>query len=126
MLTSKTRKGTAMQAQWSDGMTRKLGEFVTRRGMVRLLAGAVAAGAGITMAAQDEGLAKRRVQVRERGREEVSAQGKGKKVTICFQGQTLTVKKNKLASYPGAFRGVCPIVEPPPLLGLGPDPQPYL
>ena len=107
-------KVTTMQAQMFDGMARELGQVVTRRGMFRLLGGAAAMGTGLALVAQDEILgkgrgSKSRGKGNGKGREQVSSQGKGKKVTICFQNQTRMVKKSKLGNFPGATQGTCPV-----------------
>jgi hypothetical protein len=88
-----------------DGIARELGTVSTRRNFFRFLGGAAAVGAGL--AVSGDGLAKGK----SRGNQGVTAQGRGgKKVTICYQGQTRTVKKSKLGNYPGATRGACPVV----------------
>jgi hypothetical protein len=89
-----------------DRISRNLGSVSTRRGMLRLLGGAAALGAGLALSAQDETLGKGRGK--GNGREQVSAQGKSKKLTICYQGQTKLVKKSKLDTFPGATKGACP------------------
>lgn len=94
-----------MEATTFDGISRNIGSVSTRRGFVRLLGGAAALGAAL--AAGDDSQA--RGKGHSKGREQVSAQGKGKKVTICYQTQTRTVKKKGyLDKYPGATRGACP------------------
>lgn len=100
------RKGTTMQAQMFDGMAREMGNVVPRRSVFRLLGGAAVAGAGLALAAQDESLGKQRGKSKSHA--QVSAQGKGKKITICYLNKTRSVKKSKLDNYPGATRGVCP------------------
>lgn len=113
---------TSMEAQRFDGKTRDLSKVVSRRGLVGLLGGAVTAGAGIALAARNEGLAGKRGKRKDHDREQVRSQKKGKKITICFQGQTRIIKKKALAKYPGTSLGACPIVEPPPR--REPDPKP--
>jgi hypothetical protein len=106
----KQQEELAMKTVAFDGMVQEFGNVSTRRGIFRLLGGAVAVGAGLAVAASDESLAKNRGKAnRGRGRanDAVSAQGKGKKVTICFQNQTLMVKKSKLGNYPGFTKGAC-------------------
>ena len=99
-----------------DGLVQELGNVSTRRGIFRLLGGVAAVGTGLAVTANDEILAKSRGKAsRNRGRgnshDDVSAQGKGKKITICFQNQTLSAKKKKYQSkYPGATVGSCPVV----------------
>jgi hypothetical protein len=99
-----------MQATMFDGISRDLGQSATRRSVFRLLGGAAAMSTGLVLVAQDETQAKNRGKHHGQGREQVSAQGKGKgkKVTICYQNQTRLVKKSKLGTYPGATRGACP------------------
>ena len=96
-----------MQAPVFDGITRELGERPSRRGVMRLLGGAAAMGAvGLVVGSDAE--AKRR----GRNQGQVTAEGRGKKpkITICYQGQTLTVKKKRYQqTYPGATVGPCPI-----------------
>ena len=106
-----------MNTERFDGIVREMGEVSTRRGVLRLLGGASAMSAGLVLGTGLDSLArgtgKRRghSQAHGRERERVAAQGKkGKKVTICYQGQTRTVKKSKLGNFPGATRGACPIV----------------
>jgi hypothetical protein len=106
-----------MKAMVFDGITRELGAVSTRRNVFRLLGGAAALSAGLVVTARDESLGKgrgrskgeARSEGRERGGESVTAQGRGgKKILICYQGQTRTVKKKKLGNFPGATRGACP------------------
>lgn len=110
-----------------DGLVQELGNVSTRRGIFRLLGGVAAAGAGLAVTANDEILAKSRGKAsrnRGRGNDEVSAQGKGKKVTICFQNQTRTAKKKSVQSkFPGATMGACPQTPAPPDK-TNPQPQP--
>jgi hypothetical protein len=75
-----------------DGIAREIGSVSTRRRFFRLLGGAAALGAGA--AVSGNGLAR--------------GKSGGKKITICYQGQTRTVKKSKLDRFPGATRGACP------------------
>lgn len=85
-----------------DGITRDMSEVSSRRGFFRLLGGAAAIGAGLAVSGNS--LAKGK----GRGQAAVTAQGKGgKKIAICYGGQTRTVKKSKLANFPGATKGVC-------------------
>jgi hypothetical protein len=101
-----------MQATMFDGISRDLGQSATRRSVFRLLGGVTAMSAGLALVAQDETQAKNRGKHHGKGREQVSAQGKGKgkKVTICYQNQTRLVKKSKLGQFPGATQGTCPVV----------------
>lgn len=92
-----------------DGLVQEMGIASTRRGIVRMLGGAMAVGAGLAVAASDESQAKSRGNNSRRGKGAVSAQGKGKKVTVCYQNQTRLVKKSKLGKYPGATQGTCPV-----------------
>jgi hypothetical protein len=94
-----------MEATTFDGISRNLGSVSTRRGFARLLGGAAVLGAAL---ASEESQA--RGKRHDKGREQVSAQGKGKgkKITICYQNQTRTVKKKGyLNKFPGATRGAC-------------------
>lgn len=95
-----------MDATTFDGISRNLGSVSSRRGFVRLLGGAAAVGA--VLAAGTDTLAQGKGH--HKGRDQVSAQGKGKgkKITICYLNQTRTVKKSKLGNFPGATRGACP------------------
>lgn len=108
-----------MDATTFNGISRNLSSVATRRSMFRLLGGAAALGAGVALAVPDETLGKNRGKGRSQGRnqgkghdhEGVSAQGKGKgkKLTICYQNQTLSVKKKDYQNkYPGATTGACP------------------
>jgi len=97
-----------------DGLVQEMGIASTRRSIVRMLGGAIAVGAGLEVAAGDESQAKSRGKAQRgrgnsRGNDAVSAQGKGKKVTICYQNQTRMVKKSKIGKYPGATQGTCPV-----------------
>ena len=105
-----------------------MGEVSTRRSVFRLLGGAAALSAGLALTAREESLGKSRAKSqgkarsagRDRAGASVTAQGRGgKKITICYQGQTRTVKKSKLGNYPGATRGACPG-------GPGGGPQPVV
>jgi hypothetical protein len=74
----------------------------------------VGAGLALTTGEQSQAKGKHRGKARSQG--QVTAQGRGKKITICYQGQTRVIKKSKLGNYPGATRGACP---PPPGGGGG-------
>jgi hypothetical protein len=94
-----------MDAMTFDGISRNLGSVSTRRSFARLLGGAAVLGAVLTTGEESQA----RGKSHGKGREQVSAQGKGKKVTICYQNQTRTVKKKGyLNKYPGATKGACP------------------
>ena len=101
-----------MKAVAFDGIARELGEVATRRSVLRLLGGA-ALSAGIVLGAGAESLAKGKNNAR--GKNDARAQGqtgaegkKGKKITICFQNQTRTVKKKGWQQkFPGATLGPC-------------------
>jgi hypothetical protein len=95
-----------------DGIVQDLGAVSTRRGFARrLLGGAVALGAGLALGgdslAKGKGHGKTRAEGRGTGR--AAAEGKkGKKVTICYQNQTRTVKKKGYKTkFPGATLGPC-------------------
>jgi hypothetical protein len=93
-----------MKAMQFDGLSRDLGQVATRRSFFRLVGGAAAMGAGMALASQDTSAGKRRG---------------GKKVTICYQGTSRSVKKSKVSSFRGATRGACPAVDPPIDRGSG-------
>lgn len=94
-----------MEATTFDGISRNFGSVSTRRGFVRLLGGAAVLGAALADGEESEAK-----KGRDKGRQQVSAQGKGKKkITICYQGQTRTVKKKGYQTkFPGATKGACP------------------
>jgi hypothetical protein len=97
-----------MQAMVFDGIAREIGEVSTRRSFVRLLGGAAALSAGLAITARDESLGKGKNRGKSRSQDQVSAQGSGKKVTICYQNQTRQVKKKGWRQkYPGATLGKC-------------------
>ncbi|MCA9863463.1 MAG: hypothetical protein KC432_10600 [Thermomicrobiales bacterium] len=107
-----------MDATTFDGISRNLGAVATRRGFTRLLGGAAALG---TAFSGDESQARR--QGHGKGRAQVGSDGRrGKKITICYQDQTRTVKKKGyLNKYPGATKGACTPTGNP---GATPPPQP--
>lgn len=90
-----------------DGLARELGSVSTRRGFVRLLSGAVAMGAGLTLVTPGESFGRGRGNT-SRGAVGAEGRGRKKKVTICYQGKTRLVKKSKLDKYPGYTKGACP------------------
>jgi hypothetical protein len=103
-----------MQATTFDGITRQLGEVATRRSVFRLLGGA-ALSAGIVLGAGGESLAKGKSKGHggnhAQAHGQASAEGKkSKKVTICYQTQTRSVKKQGWQKkYKGATLGPCPV-----------------
>lgn len=114
-----------MKATAFDGIVREMGNSSSRRGFFRLLGGAAAAGVGLAVVAREESLAKSHgkghgkshAAGREQGHESVSAQGRKKVITICYQNQTRTVKKKSYQTkYPGATAGACQT-------GSNPQPQ---
>jgi hypothetical protein len=118
-----------------DGIVRELGAVSTRRSFFRLLGGAAAVGGGLALTTHEESLGKSRGKhtgkdhAAERdhgdhGHESVSAQGRKKLITICYQNQTLTVKKKGYQTkYAGATVGACAPV-PPDKTQPQPQPQP--
>jgi hypothetical protein len=122
-----------------DGIVREMSALSTRRRVFRLLGGAAALSAGLALATGDDTLAKNRgkgktrAEGRDHSRQNVAAQrrGGGKKLTICFNNQTRTIKKSKLSNFPGATRGACPPgpklepqgVCPQLILSSGPNPS---
>ena len=111
-----------------DGIVRELGEGSTRRGFFSYLGGAVAAGAGLTLAIGEHAEAEGTNRGKARDRGEVKAQGRGKKITVCYQDQTRQVKKKGWQQkFPGATLGRCPAPAEPVactswILSGGPDP----
>lgn len=96
-----------MEATTFDGISRNLGSVSTRRSFARLLGGAAVLGAVLASGEESQARGKRN----GKSRDQVSAQGKGKgkKITICYQNQTRTVKKKGYQNkYPGATKGACP------------------
>ena len=119
-----------MKTMAFDGIVREMSEVSTRRGVFRLLGGAAAMSAGLVLGGEslakgkNHGKAKAAAHRKGQGngREALSAQGKKKTITICYQTQTRTVKKKGYQSvYPGATVGACPVVDPPK---PQPEPQP--
>jgi hypothetical protein len=94
-----------MDATTFDGISRNLGSVSTRRSFARLLGGAAVLGA--TFAASEESQARGKRHGKDR--EQVGSEGRrGKKITICYQNQTRTVKKKGYQDkFPGATRGAC-------------------
>jgi hypothetical protein len=98
-----------------DGIAREMGGVSTRRSFFRLFGGAAALSAGLALGGsslakgKSHGKSKAHSEGRAHGRSAVAAQRRGgaKKITICFQNQTLTIKKSKLGNFPGATRGAC-------------------
>ena len=81
-----------MQGTTFDGLVRTASAPSTRRGLVRMLGGAAALGAVAAVGHALPG----------------DAKSKGKKITVCFQYQTRTVKKKGYQDkYPGATSGAC-------------------
>lgn len=107
-----------MDATTFDGISRNLGAVATRRGFTRLLGGTAVLGAVLS---SEESQA--RGKGHGKGREQVASEGRrGKKITICYQTQTRSVKKKGyLKKYPGATKGACPPVGNP---GTTQPPQP--
>jgi hypothetical protein len=101
-----------MKAIAFDGMTRDLGEVSTRRSVLRLFSGAAALGAGLGLLTHAESSAKSKghgtAKSASHGPVRAAGKSKGKKLTICVNGQTRTIPKKQLASFPGATRGACP------------------
>jgi hypothetical protein len=99
-----------MKAMAFDGITRELGEVSTRRSFLRLFSGAAAMGAGLVVLTHAESSAKSKHhgKAQSQSHGNVRAAGKGKKLTICVNGQTRTIPKKQLANFPGATRGACP------------------
>jgi hypothetical protein len=92
-----------MDATTFDGISRNLGAASTRRSFARLLGGAAVLGTVLATGEESQARGKG-----NKGRNQVSAQGKGKKITICYQNQTRTVKKKGYQdNYPGATKGAC-------------------
>ena len=120
-----------MKATAFDGITRELGEVATRRSVLRLLGGA-AMSAGLALGAGGESLAKNKKHARggnhAQAHGQASAEGKkSKQVTICFQNQTLQVKKKGWQQkFAGATLGPCPVTPQAActswILSGGPDP----
>jgi hypothetical protein len=127
-----TKKEQVMKAVAFDGITRELGEVATRRSVFRILGGA-ALSAGL-VGAGGESLARGKNKSDARGGNQARPQGqaqaegkKGKKVTICFQNQTRTVKKKGWQQkFPGATLGACAATQPVActswILSGGPNP----
>jgi hypothetical protein len=96
-----------------DGIVREMGEVSTRRSFARLLGGAVALGAGLAFGgeslAKGKSHGKAHAQAKGKSAGKAAAEGKkGKKVTICFQNQTRSVKKQGWQKkYAGATLGPC-------------------
>lgn len=81
-----------MEAAMFDGIVRKASARSTRRGFLRVLGGAAALSAVAVTSHALPGEAK----------------SKGKKISICFQNQTRSVKKKGYQDkYPGATLGAC-------------------
>jgi hypothetical protein len=99
-----------MKAMVFDGMTRNLGDVSTRRSFIRLFSGAAAMGAGLVLMNRAESSArgKGHGKAKSESHGNVRAAGKGKKITICFNGATRTIPKQKFANFPGATKGACP------------------
>ena len=94
-----------MDATTFDGISRTLGTVSTRRRFARLLGGAAVL--GVALASGEDSQA--RGKHTGKRRDQVSAQGKSKKITICYQNQTRTVKKKGYQTkFPGATKGACP------------------
>ena len=107
-----------MDATTFDGISRNLGAVSTRRSFARLLGGAAVLGAVLS---SEESQARGRGH--GQGRDQVGAEGRrGKKITICYQTQTRSVKKKGYQTkFPGATKGACPAPGNP---GGGQPPQP--
>src|SRR4051812_14588666 len=91
-----------MDSTTFDAVTRRFGTTATRRSAVRgLLAGAIALVGGATVLEAD---AKKHKQGKGKGK------GKGKQVTICHQGQTLSISHFALKGHlkHGDTMGACP------------------
>lgn len=88
-----------MDGKRFDAIAQSLAYSRDRRGMVRLLTGSALG--GLVLAGTSEADAKRK---------------KKKKVTLCLNGQTIKVKKNKQNDLldQGATLGECPVSPPPP------------
>jgi hypothetical protein len=99
-----------MKAMAFDGITRELSEVSTRRSVFRLIGGAAAMGAGLVLTNRAESFAKGKShgKTNSESHGNVRAAGKGKKITICFNGATRTIPKQKFANFPGATKGACP------------------
>ena len=104
-----------MKAMVLDGITREMGELSTRRGFFRLLGGAATVGAGLALTTGEQTEAKRKSpdKIRTQGKTgnegQVTAQRRGKKITICYKDKTRQVQKRSWQEkYPGATRGRCP------------------
>jgi hypothetical protein len=92
-----------------DGIARELGEVFTRRSFFRLLGGAATVGAGLAVATSAQIQAGGKNGGTSRSQEQVTVQGRGKKVTICYQDKTRQVKKKGWKEkFPGAKLGRCP------------------
>ena len=92
-----------------DAITREVGKVSTRREFFRLLGGAAVAGTAVALTTGGDAQARAKHPGKARRQGPVAAQGKGKKVSICFQNQTLQVKKKGwMQKYPRATRGACP------------------
>src|SRR4051795_10142864 len=98
-----------MKSVMFDGITRDLGDVSTRRSFVRLFSGAAAMGAGLVLTQRSESAArgKGHGHAKSQSHGPVRAAGKGKKLTICVNGQTRTIPKKQLANFPGATKGAC-------------------
>lgn len=99
-----------MKAMAFDGIARELRGASTRRSFFRLLGGAAAVGAGLALTTGEQAQAKGKNRGKVRSQGAVAAQGKGTKITICYQNQTRQVKKKGYKTkYPGATLGPCPV-----------------
>ena len=67
-------------------------------------------GAGMVLMTHAESSAKSKHhgKAKSQAHGNVRAAGKGKKLTICVNGQTRTIPKKQLANFPGATKGACP------------------
>jgi hypothetical protein len=101
-----------MKAMAFDGMARELGDVSTRRSFIRLFGGAAAMGAGLVLANRVESSARSKGHGNARsaahGDVRAAGKGKGKKITICYNGATRTIPKQKFGNFPGATKGACP------------------
>jgi len=97
-MSSNRHKEMTMDGKQFDAIAQSLAFAHDRRGIVRLLAGSALG--GLVLA----------------GTSDVDARRKKKKVTLCLNGQTLKVKKNKKNGLldQGATLGGCPSPPPPP------------
>src|SRR5829696_5843763 len=107
-----------MRASGFDTITRDLGTAPTRRGILRLLGGAAAAGSGVALLAGEDAEAKAKRQEKARDHGGVAAQGKKKACPPCKTRKKGKCKKNlpdgALCPSGTCRSGSCVATPPPP------------